>query len=307
LNELGVTAGPLQVWEGDAARPTQLVDDDGDDRPDRLVFLADLAAAATHSYRINRQEAGHLSPAANARRGVIKRGRRVAGNTYVDGSFKNVTHDPPPQYTDHSQYIRYEGPGIESDLVGYRIYLDWRNGFDIFGKKTSEMVLPTVGLDGYDSYHELSDWGADILKVGQSLGMGGYGYWDGTKTVLVSDVAQRSTTVRSDGPVYSALEIEYKAWNTGAATVDMTATLSMQAGSPMVDVKLATSSPLDNLAIGLVVHPAADVMMGDLDITGRPELHGDLSPDPFDTTGHGGHVQEEGLCLAERERAATRW
>ena len=27
LNELGVTAGPLQVWEGDAPRPTQLLDD----------------------------------------------------------------------------------------------------------------------------------------------------------------------------------------------------------------------------------------------------------------------------------------
>ena len=34
------------------------------------------------------------------------------------------------------------------------------------------MVLPEVGLDGYDSYHEMSDWGADILKVGNRLGMG---------------------------------------------------------------------------------------------------------------------------------------
>jgi rhamnogalacturonyl hydrolase YesR len=48
----------------------------------------------------------------------------------------------------------------------------------------------------------------------------------------------------------------------------MKATLSMQAGSPMVDVTLATSAPLDNLAIGLVAHPA-DVMMGNLDITGQ--------------------------------------
>jgi rhamnogalacturonyl hydrolase YesR len=200
----------------------------------------------------------------------IKEGGEWQGETYVGGTFKNVSHvTPPPQYTDHSEYIRYEGPGIESDLVGYRIYLDWRNGFDIFGKKTSEMVLQTVGLDGYDSYHEMSDWGADILKVGQSLGMGGYGYWDGTKTVLVSDTGERSTTIRSDGPIHSALEIEYKAWNTGAATVDMTATLSMQAGSPMVDVTLATSDPLDNLAIGIVAHPGTELMMGDLDVTGQ--------------------------------------
>jgi len=270
LNELGVTAGPLQVWEGDAARPTQLLDDDGDGGPDRLVFLADLDEAATHSYLVNGQEAELvLSPRTHAEVS-IKEGGEWQGETYVGGAFKNVSHlTPPPQYTDHSEYIRYEGPGIESDLVGYRIYLDWRNGFDIFGKKTSEMVLPTVGLDGYESYHHMADWGADILKVGQSLGMGGYGYWDGTKTVLVSETAERSVTVRSDGPIHSALEIEYKEWNTGAATVDMTATLSMQAGSPMVDVTLATSVPLDNLAIGLVAHPGTELMVGDLDITGQ--------------------------------------
>ena len=270
LNELGVTAGPLQVWEGDVARPTQLLDDDGDRRPDRLVFLADLDVAATHGYLINRRQAGSAPSPRTHAEVSIKEGGEWQGSTYVGGTFKNVSHvTPPPQYTDHSEYIRYEGPGIESDLVAYRFYLDWRNGFDIFGKKTSAMVLQGVGLDGYESYHAMSDWGADILKVGQSLGMGGFGYWDGAKVVLVSDVAERSATISSDGPIHSSVKIEYKAWDTGSATVDMTATLSMQAGSPMVDVTLTTSAPLDNLAIGLVAHPAADVVMGDLDVTGQ--------------------------------------
>ncbi|MEJ2298729.1 MAG: DUF4861 family protein, partial [Woeseiaceae bacterium] len=96
------------------------------------------------------------------------------------GEFVNVDAvRPPPQYTDHSEYIRYEGPGIESDKVGYRVYLDWRNGFDVFGKTTDAMVLQDVGLDGYDSYHEPADWGLDILKVGDAVGIGGYGFWDG--------------------------------------------------------------------------------------------------------------------------------
>ncbi len=270
LNEVGVTAGPLQVWEGEVAQPTQLVDDDGDDRPDRLVFLTDLDAAATHGYLINREEAELSSPQRTHAEVSIKEGGEWQEATYVGGTFKNVDHvTTPPQYTDHSEYIRYEGPGIESDLVGYRFYLDWRNGFDIFGKKTSEMVLQGVGLDGYDSYHEMSDWGADILKVGQSLGMGGYGFWDGTRTVLVSDVSERSTTIRADGPIQSALEIDSKGWNTGAVTVDLKATLSMQAGSPMVDVTLETSAPLENLAIGIVAHPGTELIMGDLDITGQ--------------------------------------
>jgi unsaturated rhamnogalacturonyl hydrolase len=270
LHELGVVSGPLQVWEGDAALPTQLVDDDGDGVMNRLVFLANLSAAGAHQYVINSQSSDQPVAARTQAEVAIKDGGEWQDKVYVGGTFKNVDHvTPPPQYTDHSQYIRYEGPGIESDVVGYRVYLDWRNGFDIFGKKTSDMVLQGVGLDGYDSYHEMSDWGADILKVGQSLGMGGYGYWDGSKTVLVSDTAGRSTTILSNGPVYSALRIDYPGWNTGSVTTDLSAVLSMQAGSPMVDVTLTTSETLDNLAIGIVAHPGTELLVGDLDITGE--------------------------------------
>lgn len=270
LNELGATEGPLQVWEGETPRTTELLDDDGDGRPDRLAFLADLGAAATHDYVVDRRTtAVAVVPRAHAEVSV-KEGGAWEGKKYVGGAFRSVPQlTPPPQNTDHSEFIRYEGPGLESDLVAYRFYLDWRNGFDIFGKKTSEIVLPKVGLDGYDSYHEMSAWGADILKVGQSLGMGGYGFWNGSKAVLVSDVAERSTTIRADGPIYAALDIDYKGWNTGSATVDLKATLAMQAGSPMVDVALATSAPLENLAIGLVKHPKTELLTGDLDVTGE--------------------------------------
>lgn len=270
LNELGLSDGPLQVWEGDAAQPTQLLDDDGDNKPDRLVFLTGLDPAATHSYVINRQVAELELLSRSHAEVSIKEGGEWQDKVYVGGTFKNVDHvTTPPQYTDHSEWIRYEGPGIESDRVGYRIYLDWRNGFDIFGKKAPGLALQNVGQDGYDSYHEMSDWGADILKVGTSLGMGGYGFWDGTKTILVSEVAERSVTIRADGPILASLDIDYKEWNTGLTSVDMKAELSMQAGSPMVDVNLETSKSLENLAIGLVAHPGTELMMGDLDITGE--------------------------------------
>ncbi len=270
LNQLGVSGGPLQVWEDGNPLPTQLVDDDGDGTPDRLMFLADLGPAATSAYVIDKNDVKlKLTPRTHAEVS-IKEGGEWQDQHYEGGTWKSVDNvTTPPQYTDHSEWIRYEGPGIESDKAAYRFYLDWRNGFDIFGKKTSAMVLPGIGLDGYDSYHEMSDWGADILKVGQSLGMGGYGYWDGAKTVLVSDVQERSTTITSDGPIYSALDIDYLGWNTGAAVTDLKATLSMLPGCPMVDVKLVTSTPQDNLAIGVVKHPGTELLMGDLDVTGE--------------------------------------
>jgi len=270
LGELGVSNGPLQVWQHDQAQATQLVDDNADGTPDRLVFLTDLGANATHDYVINRQEAEEGFPDRTQAEVSIKEDGEWQDQTYVGGTFRNVTHvTTPPQYTDHSKYIRYEGPGIESDKVGYRVYLDWRNGFDIFGKKRPALMLQDVGQDGYESYHEMADWGADILKVGNSLGMGGYGYWDGSKTVLVSDVEERSTSILSSGPIHSSLQINYRGWNTGKETVDLKAVLSMQAGSSLVDVNLDTSIPLDKLAVGMVAHPGTELLMGDLSITGE--------------------------------------
>ncbi|RBP53008.1 glycoside hydrolase family 88 protein [Arenicella xantha] len=270
LNELGTSSQALQVWLGDQAVPTQLIDSDADGVADQLAFLASLDAKQTNQYVINNHVSKQQITARTQAEVSIKDGGEWQDKVYVGGTFKNVSQvTPPSQYTDHSEYIRYEGPGIESDQVGYRIYLDWRNGFDIFGKKTSDLVLQDVGQDGYASYHEMSDWGADILKVGSSLGAGGYGYWTGEKVELVSKVKQRSTAIKVNGPLYSALDIDYQGWDTGSNVVDLTASLAMQAGSPMVDVELRTSEPLSNLAIGLVAHQGTELLTGDLDITGE--------------------------------------
>src|SRR5690606_33331726 len=66
----------------------------------------------------------------------IKEGGSWEGEKYKGGNFAQVTEfTVPEQHPDHSGYIRYEGPGWENAQVGYRLYLDWRNAIDIFGKK----------------------------------------------------------------------------------------------------------------------------------------------------------------------------
>jgi hypothetical protein len=78
----------------------------------------------------------------------------------------------PGSFKDHSYYIKYEGAGWESDKVAYRFYLDQRNALDAFGKKTPGIILPAVGVDGYDNYHKMAVWGMDDMEVGKSLGIG---------------------------------------------------------------------------------------------------------------------------------------
>jgi rhamnogalacturonyl hydrolase YesR len=263
----------LVAREGDAVLPSQSIDHDGDGTPDSLLVVADFAPGQTRALHVV------ADPAAAAARPSMpkqtqaeishKTGGEWQGAKYVGGTFQNVERlSPPSQYTDHSEWIRYEGPGIESDKVGYRIYLDWRNGFDIFGKKTPAMVLHHVGLDGYQSYHEPADWGMDVLKVGQSLGAGGYGFWNGSAVELVSKVDQREVTIVENGPLYSALRIDYRGWQIDGKKLDLAAHLAMHAGSRLVHARLDLSAPLRNLAIGFVKHPGVELVQGTTETSG---------------------------------------
>lgn len=276
FTDLGLAASDadnLVATLDDKAIPSQLIDRSGDGQDDTLFVQLALAPASRKQLNINTDPllfSQQSWPAATQAELSHKVGGEWQDARYTGGTFQNVTElTPPAQYTDHSEWIRYEGPGIESDKVGYRIYLDWRNGFDIFGKKTSELVLQNVGQDGYQSYHELADWGMDILKVGKSLGAGGYGYWDDKQVQLVSEVGRHNAKVIENGPLYSALQIQYQDWQIAGKTINLTADLSMTAGSRLVNTRLKLTEPLDNLAIGLVRLPDTKLLKGDLDIPGH--------------------------------------
>lgn len=274
--DLGLTAEQAQDLVARRAGqlvPLQHLDRSGDGTRDTLFLALDFQPAEQLQLHIEHDAAALAAlklPARTQAEISHKVGGEWQGAKYIGGTFQNVQQlTPPPQYTDHSEWIRYEGPGIESDKVGYRIYLDWRNGFDVFGKTKPQLVLQDVGQDGYQSYHEMADWGMDLLKVGQSLGAGGYGYWDGQKVERVSRVGQHTAKVIENGPLYSALQITYQDWQIAGKTVTLTADLSMTAGSRLVNTRLQLSEPLDNLAIGLVKLPDTKLIQGEVEITGH--------------------------------------
>ena len=285
----------LQLRASDLTLPLQSVDYDGDGLEDGVFALVDLPAAAARSFRV--LSVGGAPPPPPPAQAVaeisVKRGgewkpreKNPKLKEYVGGDFVNVqSFTPPPEHTDHSNLIRYEGPGIESDQVGYRIYLDERNGFDIFGKKTTAPVLHAVGLDGYESYHHPSPWGMDILKVGASLGTGGFGFWNGTGVELVSHVTGWDATITEAGGAYASFRITYKGWQVGGLTTNVHADFSMHGGSRLVHTRLRFDQALPKLAIGVVKHPDTELIVSSTEVTdmaygyvaswGRQSLDGD--------------------------------
>ncbi|MEL7247142.1 MAG: DUF4861 family protein [Bacteroidota bacterium] len=115
----------------------------------------------------------------------------------LTGDYQPLTnYEVPANLKPHGFWLKFEGPTWESDRIGYRAYLDSRHRYDIFGKRTTGLVLDTVDLD----YHKIHEWGSDILKVGSTLGMGSPAiYYQDSLYAWENYAAKRVEIVQSKG------------------------------------------------------------------------------------------------------------
>lgn len=138
-----------------------------------------------------------------------------------------------------SAVYQMEGLAWENDKIGFRNYFDLRNGMDIFGKRTSEMVLSNVGLkkkltssekfNFEKSYHELSDWGMDVLKVGNSLGAGALALEVGDSLYRVGDNGYGSYKKLYEGALKSEFKFSFSDWEASGKVRDIIQYISITA------------------------------------------------------------------------------
>ena len=235
---------------------SQANDLDGDGNAEQIVCVADFAPNETKPLLVRYAKSGALTreyPKRTQAELSHKVGGKFVNRKYEGGTFQNVQSlRVPPEHTDHSFYIRYEGPGWESDKVGYRFYLDWRNATDIFGKKTLNMVLQDVGQDGFDSYHEMLDWGMDVLKVGESLGIGSLAMWQEDKANRVAQTDSVACAIKANGAVQSQIQTQYFGWKIGNSSYNLISNLSIAAGSRLTKHVVNISGNPENLCTGIV-------------------------------------------------------
>jgi hypothetical protein len=184
----------------------------------------------------------------------VKEGGQWEGNKYVGGTFKNVQElTLPSEHTDHSYDIRYEGIGLENNQIGYRLYLDWRNATDIFGKKVNTLVLPEVGQDGFESYHHDAPWGQDILNSGRTIGIGSYGRYDEQNDFVETFKIVKNTAVKIvNEKDQSYATIDYKGWKTWGDAVDLQSRLTIFNKDRFVKVDLNLNTAFSGLCTGIV-------------------------------------------------------
>lgn len=227
------------------------------DKPGLYLVLDKMAPKATHTLTVRYKETGETNRS-YTKRTQAELSHKVGGEfkdrKYIGGTFQNVDSlRVPEEVTDHSYYIRFEGPGWESDKVGYRFYLDWRNGTDVFGKTTRDMVLQQVGQDGYDSYHELQDWGMDVLKVAKSLGVGTLAHFHNGAANRMAETDSMISVITENGPVYSSIRTNYYGWKTANMSLNINSNINIHAGTRLTHHQIGVSGGKpQNLSTGLI-------------------------------------------------------
>ncbi len=161
-----------------------------------------------------------------------------------------------------SSKFQMEGPAWENDIIAFRNYFDARNGIDIFGKRTPEMVLKGVGTND-QNYHELDNWGMDILKVGTSLGAGSIALMVGDSLYRVGPDSEGTYKKITEGPVRSIFRLSFKNMEVQGQDYTVHHDISIQAGKRYFksEVTIEGLTGKEKLVTGIVNKDSEDLYL----------------------------------------------
>lgn len=273
----------------DESIPYQLDDLDGDGKAETLFFQTSMKALISRQFMLKKADA---MPDFERKAQVVFKHQPQPFDTSnpkkITGAFVSEKKmDVPKNILPENYWFKNEGPTWENEYIGFRFYADSRHRFDIFGKKTSKMVLDTIAPD----YHDVLSWGSDVLKVGNALGMAAPAFWSDGKVIPFTEWDQKTIEIIASGPLRSIFKTTFKNLKAGTNLsigrnlVDLEQTIEFRAGERFSDVRLKilkTTHPYIEFCTGIVKNPAAETFQtGLVDghffgyTFGKQSFHGD--------------------------------
>ena len=201
---------------------SELVDDDGDESPDELVFQTDFAPRETKAFKLVSGKRALPAPA----------------DFKVYGRFVRERHDDFAWENDRVAHRIY-GPGLET----YAKDSLTSSGIDVWVKRVPKLIVNEWYMT--DDYHQDHGEGADFYSVGKSRGCGGVGIWTGG--ALVSSRNFTGSRVLANGPVRLVFELTYAPWDAGGAKVSETKRVTLDAGTAFNRIESTFVAPGDAL------------------------------------------------------------
>ncbi|MEX2117002.1 MAG: DUF4861 family protein [Bacteroidota bacterium] len=236
--------------ESNRSMAFQVDDLDGNGSPDEFVFVADFAPNQDRRFVLT-SGADSLALPAGPFRTDVANFKRIGGvSVSVDDD------DGPGTLRSQGQYP-FDGVGWESEVIGYRLYLDERNAVDIQAKKIPGLHWAYIGNTGVN-YQLDAYWGMDPLHVGGALGIGGMGFWIKDAVNHPMRLDRRRCRVIARGPVRAVARVDYDGWDIGGEKVDVTSLFVIYGGDRMTEhrVMLRSAAPR-TIAVGIVKHAHA--------------------------------------------------
>jgi hypothetical protein len=228
---------------------SQLLDNDGDGKPDELLFQTTMPAQGTKTFTL------------------------AAGNEDLPASPLTTYARFVPERTDDFAW--------ENDRVAFRTY--GPNAQELYDKKDPNGTLSS-GMDNWlkrvsypiidrwygnhafvkpFAYHTDTGEGHDPYHVGSSRGTGGTGVLDGDKLYTSRNFA--SYKIRALGPIRTVFELTYAPWDANGRQVTEKKIISLDLGANLsrYEEHIAADKPLPNCTIGLTLHEAKGEVKAD--------------------------------------------
>ncbi|MBT3385108.1 MAG: DUF4861 domain-containing protein [Prolixibacteraceae bacterium] len=227
---------------------SQVDDLDGDGKWDEVVLLLDFAANETLELKVElvtESEYPEFDKRTNLSLKIVQE----------DGSYKEFDNYQALPCDDGFEIIAMaESVNWENDKIAFRNYFDCRNVKDLFGKLLPGMVLDKIGTPEMGSYHNLSDWGMDVLHCGSSLGSGGLALLTNDSLFRLGSTKVYEYQKIVEGPVRSIFELRYKGWDVDGEMLEAVERISIYPGKYWFesDVTVTGCSEESQIVTGIV-------------------------------------------------------
>ena len=239
----GLDAAKVVVLdEGRKPVLSQLVDSDGDDTPDELVFQVALGAKESKSFSVEAGVRDHL------KRDDFK----------VYGRFVRERHDDFAWENDRVAHRMY-GPDLEI----------WKkepltsSGIDVWVKRINRLVVNEWYMT--DDYHRDNGDGADFYSVKTSRGCGGVAIFARAQPAVSRNFV--TSRVLANGPIRLVFELGYAPFDAGAPDMKVSETkrITLDAGKNFNRIastlRVEYKDPVINFDVGVGIgkHPNSDL------------------------------------------------
>jgi hypothetical protein len=211
---------------------SQVVDADGNDTPDQLVFQTDLGPSESKTFSLK----------------TADRPLTTEDDYKVYGRFVRERHD---DFAWENDVVAHRVYG--TDLETYKGDPLTSSGVDVWVKHVPRLVVNKWYMT--DHYHDDMGEGADFYSVKKTRGCGGLGIWSGGKLHVSRNFT--GSHVFANGPIRLIFELKYAAWDAGGAKVGETRRVTLDAGSHFnrVDTTIEGAKPGLTVGIGISKHP----------------------------------------------------